>query len=247
MMGLPEDSRADFHRWAVELISVAFDSERGLRGSEKLKGLFARVLEDRRREPKDDLITHLAAAELDGERLSDELIYSFLRLLAPAGAETTYRSSSNLLFGLLSNPDQLDALRAHPSLMDAAIEEGVRWECPLTGIIRTATRDTEVCGVALPAGSFIHVNVGSANHDETRWEDAEAFDIRRPHRQAVAFATGPHTCLGMHLAKMETRVLLDTLFERLPNLRLDPQAEDVHVTGFMFRSPMALPVVFDAA
>jgi cytochrome P450 len=101
--------------------------------------------------------------------------------------------------------------------------------------------------VALPAGSFIHVNVGSANHDETRWEDAEAFDIRRPHRQAVAFATGPHTCLGMHLAKMETRVLLDALFERLPNLRLDPQAEDVHVTGFMFRSPMALPVVFDAA
>jgi cytochrome P450 len=245
MMGLPAADRANFHRWAIELISVSFDEQRGLAGSKKLRDLFARVLEERRSTPQEDLITHLALAELDGERLSDELIYSFLRLLAPAGAETTYRSSSNLLVGLLSNPDQLDALRRDRSLLDAAIDEGVRWECPLTGIIRTATRDTEVCGVPIPAGAFIHVNIGSANHDEARWENAEAFDIHRSHRQNAAFASGAHTCLGMHLAKMETRVLLNRLFDRLPTLRLDPQAHDVHVTGFMFRSPAQLPVVFD--
>ncbi len=246
MMGLPDEDWPRFHRWAVELISVGFNPERGLEASQKLRRLFASVLAERRTTPRDDLVTCLAEAELDGDRLSDEMIYSFLRLLAPAGAETTYRSSSNLLFGLLSQPEQLQALRADRSLMDAAIDEGVRWECPLTGIIRTATCDTTVCGVALPEGAFIHVNLGAANHDDTRWDDADVFDIHRPHRQNTAFASGPHTCLGMHLAKMETRVFLDALLDRLPNLRLDPDAKDVHITGYMFRAPRELPVVFDA-
>lgn len=246
MMGLPDEDWPRFHRLAVELISVSFNPERGIQASQKLRRMFAGVLEKRRERPADDLITKLALAELDGERLSDEMIYSFLRLLAPAGAETTYRSSSNLLFGLLSNPEQLEALRADRSLMEAAIDEGVRWECPLTGIVRTTTAATEVCGVAIPGGSFIHVNMGAANHDETRWEAPESFNLHRPHRQGVAFASGAHTCLGMHLAKMETRVVLNTLLDRLPNLRMDPAAEDVHITGYMFRSPRELPVVFDS-
>jgi cytochrome P450 len=246
MMGLPDEDWPRFHRWAIELISVGFNPERGLEGSLKLRRLFARVLAERRDEPKDDLVTRLAEAELEGERLSDEMIYSFLRLLAPAGAETTYRSSSNLLFGLLSNPEQLEALRADRSLMEAAIDEGVRWECPLTGIIRTSTADTEVCGIAVPEGAFIHVNVGAANHDEERWDDPDSFDIHRLHRQSVAFASGPHTCLGMHLAKMETRVVLNALLDRLPNLRIAPDADDTHITGYMFRAPRELPVVFDS-
>ena len=106
-----------------------------------------------------------------------------------------------------------------------AIEEGLRWEPPLLTIIRTATRDTEVEGVPVPAGSMIVVNMGSANHDEKYWADPEPFDIFRPPRQHLAFAFGPHMCLGMHLARMETRVVLDRLFDRLPGLRLDPDAE----------------------
>jgi len=246
MLGLAEADQHDFHRWAVELVSIAFDMAGAMRASGHLRDLYARVLTERRREPREDLISLLAAAELeDGEKLDDDAIFGFLRLLAPAGAETTYRSSSNLLFGLLSNPDQLDALRADPGLMGQATEEGVRWECPLTGIMRMARVDTEVGSVAIPAGSMIHVNLGSANHDETRWENPDAFDIFRPHRQNLAFAFGAHSCLGMHLARMETRVLLNALFERLPGLRLDPDADDVHVTGQMFRAPLALPVLFD--
>jgi len=246
MMGLDEADHDDFHRWAVELISIAFDMERATAASKKLRGLFARVLADRRREPREDLISLLAAAELDdGTRLDDEAIFAFLCLLSPAGAETTYRSSSNLLCGLLADPEQLDAVRADRSLIPQAIEEGVRWECPLTGIIRMATVDTEVCGVELPAGSVIHVCVGSANHDETRWQHPDDLDIFRPARQNMAFAFGPHACLGMHLARMETRVVLEALFDRLPGLRLDPAADDVHVTGYMFRSPLELPVIFD--
>ncbi len=154
-------------------------------------------------------------------------------------------TAGNLLCGLFTYPNQLEALRADRGLMDAAIEEGLRWECPLTGILRTASEATEVCGVPLPAGAMIYINMGAANHDETRYERAEEFDIFRPARQHMAFAFGPHRCLGMHLARMETRLVVNAVLDRLPNVRLDPSAEDVHVTGMIFRSPLSLPVVFD--
>ena len=131
-------------------------------------------------------------------------------------------------------------MRRDRTLIDQAIEEGLRWEPPLTGIIRTATRDTEVCGVRIPKGAIVGVNVAAANHDPTRYENPESFDIFRPQRQHLAFGFGAHRCLGMHLASSETQVLLETLFDRLPNLRLDPSAEDVHIRGLVFRSPAAL-------
>jgi cytochrome P450 len=246
MIGVPEERLDDFHRAAVELISIQIDAERGLAGSRKLRELFAELLEPRRREPRDDLISVLAAAELDGERLDDEAIFAFLRLLAPAGAETTYRSSSNLLVGLLADPMCWDTLRSDRSLVENAIDEGLRWECPLTGIVRTATSDTEVCGVPVANGTTVLVNLGSANHDETKFEDPRRFDIHRPNaKQHLAFAFGPHRCLGQHLAIMETRVLLEQLLDRLPSLRLDPEAPAPAITGLMFRSPPKLDVVFD--
>jgi cytochrome P450 len=247
MIGLPEADFASFHRWAVELISITLDWERGVAASRKLRGLFAPVLAERRREPREDLLSVLAHAELDGTRLTDEEIFAFLCLLAPAGAETTYRSSSNLLFGLLSHPDQLDAVRRDRALVPQAIEEALRWESPLLGIMRTTTRAVELGGVALPEGAVVNVNLGAANRDPARWERPDEFDIFREPKQHMAFALGPHRCLGMHLARAETAALLDALFERLPNLRLDPDAEDVHVTGLIFRAPLALPVVFDPA
>ena len=189
----------------------------------------------------------LAAAELDGAKLSDEEIIAFLRLLMPAGAETTYRSSSNLVFGLLTHTDQLEALRADRKLIGPAIEEGLRWEPPITGIMRQVTRDTELAGVALPKGAMLNVTLAAANHDDARHPDPERFDIFRVSKQHMAFGYGAHRCLGMYLARMETQVALEALLDRLPNLRLDPAAEDVHVTGLIFRCPASLPVVFDPA
>jgi len=97
----------------------------------------------------------------------------------------------------------------------------------------------------IPAGSTVSVNLGAANRDETRYENADAFDIRRPQKTHMAFAFGAHRCLGMHLARMETSVVVNALLDRLPGLRLDPAAEDVHITGLTFRSPIALPVLFE--
>jgi cytochrome P450 len=246
MIGLPEEDLPWFHAKAVELTLIASDIERGLEAATALYDYLARIIPERRRAPRHDLISVLAQAELDGTTLTDDEIIAFLRLLLPAGAETTYRSSSNLMFGLLSRPEQLAALRADRTLMPRAIEEGLRWEPPLTGIGRTATRDVELEGVQVPAGSPIHVCMGAANHDPTRYDRPHEYDLFREPQQHLAFAFGPHMCLGMHLARMETTVALDAVLDRLPNVRLDPSAEDVHITGLMFRAPASLPVVFDA-
>ncbi|HSS22994.1 MAG TPA: cytochrome P450, partial [Mycobacterium sp.] len=148
LLGLPEKDYPQFQRWSISLLSWLMNPERGLAASAALCDYFAPILEARRAEPKDDLISALGAAEIDGEKLADEEIFSFLRLLLPAGVETTYRALGSLLLGLLSDPPQLDAIRADRSLLPQAIEEGVRWEPPLLTITRVATRDTELGGVA---------------------------------------------------------------------------------------------------
>lgn len=244
MLGLPEEDLPWFHARAVDVISVALDPMRGIQGSQQLGEYLTPIIDARRANPGKDLISVLATGELDGQELDNEHVLGFLRLLLPAGAETTYRSSSNLIFGLLSKPEQWQALADDRGLMIQAIEEGLRWEVPLTGIGRLCVEDTEVAGTEIPAGSYVHVLIGAANRDETRWDRADEFDIHRPPRQHMSFAFGPHRCLGMHLARMETKVCLDALLDRLPNLRLDPAAEDVHITGRAFRSPRSLPVLF---
>ena len=245
LLGLPRDDLPAFHRLAVQVISAGFDFDVAKRASDELYAYFCGIIAERRTHPSDDVISVLVQAELEGTRLTDDEICAFLRLLLPAGAETTYRSSSNLLWGLLSHPEQLDALRNDRALLPQAIEEGLRWEPPLLGIMRTAAKDTEVDGVFVPAGSTIAVNIGSANHDEKYWENPEEFDILRPPRQHLAFAWGPHMCLGLHLARMETRVVLTQLLDRLPGLRFDPDVDAQPITGAVFRAPTQLAVTWD--
>jgi cytochrome P450 len=245
LLGLPEADLPQFHRKAIELINIAGDPGRGMEASQWLHDYLVTIIEERRKEPREDMISVLAHAELDGVRLNDEEICSFLRLLLPAGAETTYRSSGNLLLGLLTHTDQLDAVRNDRSLLPQAIEEGLRWQTPLIQIARGVSEDTEICGVPVQAGAALMVCVGAANHDESRWENAEEFDIFRKRFPPVAFGFGPHVCLGQHLARMETTVALNALFDRLPNLRLDPDAPEPYINGLIFRSPLSLPVVWD--
>jgi len=244
MLGLPRADYQRFQRWSIAILSVFTRREAAIAASEQVKEYLAGILDDRRREPRDDLISDLAQAELDGERLSDEEIYSFLRLLLPAGVETTYRSTGNLLFSLLSRPDQLEAVRADRSLIPQAIEETVRYEAPLLNITRIATRDTVLGGVPIPAGSTLMTMLAAANRDESRWNDPDHYDIFRAARPSVAWGQGPHICLGMHLARVEMRVALNLLLDRLPGLRLDPDGDDPHIRGQVFRSPTSLPVLF---
>jgi cytochrome P450 len=244
ILGLPEADWPRFMRLSTQLIAVMRNWEGAVAASRELRGYFAEIIADRRRHTRDDLVSQLVSAEVDGRRLSDDEIYPFLLLLLPAGAETTYRSSGNLLFGLLSDPAQLEMVRADRGLVPQAIEEALRWETPLLTVARLATEDVELGGVPIPAGSFVAVSLGAANRDPGRYADPDAFDLAREGGQAISFGGGIHKCLGMHLARMEMAVLLNAVLDRLPELRLDPAAQDVHIHGLIFRSPPNLPVRF---
>ena len=244
ILGLPEADWPRFLRLSTELIAVMRNWDRAMAASRELRGYFAKIIAERRRHTHDDLVSQLIEAEVDGRRLSDEEIYPFLLLLLPAGAETTYRSSSNLLFGLLSRPDQLDAVRADRGLVPQAIEETLRWETPALTVARTATQDVELGGVRIPAGGFVAVSLGAANRDPERHADPDTFDVFRADKQHLSFGDGAHKCLGMHLSRLEMRILLTAVLDRLPGLRLDPGAEDPHIHGLLFRSPPNLPVRF---
>jgi cytochrome P450 len=245
LLGLPREDHKQFQKWSIGILGFLSDQEKGIAAAREVTEYVSVILEQRRREPREDILSGLAHAELDGEQLSDEEIFSFVRLLLPAGVETTYRSTGNLLFLLMSHPEQLEAVRADRGLVPQAIEEAIRFEIPLTLINRIAKTDTEIGGVAVPAGSTVMVMLGAANRDESRYPDPDRFDIfRTDPRPHISFGLGPHSCLGLNLARMEMRVALNLLLDRLPNLRLDPAADDPHIRGQAFRSPTALPVLF---
>jgi cytochrome P450 len=245
LLGLPAEDLPWFRQRAVELINYAVRYQRAFDASAALKDYFLQQIDQRRSQPTEDIIGDLVTAEIDGEKLTDEAIYSFLRLLLPAGLETTYRSSGNLLYLLLTHRDQFQALQDDHALIADAIEEGLRYETPLTTVQRYATEDTELEGVEIPAGAVIDVCIGSANRDEHRWDRSEEFDIFRKRLPHISFAAGEHTCMGLHLARMETRVALECLLTRLTDIELVTD-DDPHIYGQPFRSPTALPVKFSA-
>lgn len=249
--GLPVDHVDGFYEQAAKLTNVSIDAAERNAASEQLATMARAVIADRRREPRDDLISVLVQSEVtepDGSRhrLSDDEIVAFVRLLVPAGAQTTYRTLTNLLYALLSHPDQFQLLVDDPSRIPRAIEEGLRWEAPLMSFGRIATTDTDIAGTPVAAGSTVNFCVHSANRDPRRWADPDRFDITRPPKDNVAFGQGNHICLGIHFARMELRVALECIIEHLPDLRLDPDAADVHIGGLQSRSAISLPCRWNA-
>lgn len=245
ILGVPVEDHARFQEWAEGINLGPTDWSRSIPASEAMRAYLEPIVADRRANPRDDLISDLVNAEVDGHQLDDDHLYGFLRLLLPAGAETTYRALGSALYALLTHPDVLERVRKDRELVPAAIEETLRWETSVTMVNRQAVTDAEVNGTAVPAGSALLVSPASANHDEARYEHPEVWDIDRPARPHLAFGTGRHQCLGMHLARMEMRIALNGVLDRLPGLRLDPEAPVPEVAGWAFRSPTSLPVVFD--
>ena len=262
MLGIPVEDYKLFSKLSIELISISVDFEQGMRASQALRDYFSTIVAARRVEPKDDLISMLVQAQLDmtipvyavagGETrhqrpLSDDEIYAFLRLLLIAGAETSQRLLGTLLLGLLANPEQFEAVKADRSLLPDAIEEALRWEAPVQFTSRENVRPVTIRGVDIPAESHISVVIGSGNHDESVFDQPEKFDIFRDCVPHLAFGEGPHRCLGEHLARLEITVAMNALFDRLPDIRLEPADKDPHVHGWAFRSPNCVPVAFTPA
>jgi cytochrome P450 len=246
IVGVPVEDSEQFHAWAEQINGGPLHPAEGLAASRAMREYLEPLVEARRVEPTGDLLSDLVHAEIDGVRLSDERLYGFLRLLLPAGAETTYRALGNALTALLTQPELMSRVRDDPSVRPAFIEETLRWETSVTQVSRVATSATEISGCPVPAGAAVAVLVGSADRDESRFSHPEQFDLDRPSQNHLAFGTGPHQCLGMHLARLELRAGLDTILDGLPNLRLDPDADIPRIEGLAFRGPVELPVVFDA-
>jgi cytochrome P450 len=240
ILGLPPEDFDRFRRWSMELIGVGQDPGRGLAASAALRDYFAAAVHGRRRFPRQDLINDLVDAEIGGQRLQDETIYSFLRLLLPAGIETTSRALPSLLYRLLQHPAQLGMVVDDRALVPRAIEEGLRFDAPVPFIARMAAADTSIRGVPIPAGSFLSLCLASANRDEERWTDPDCFDVMRPPKPHLTFAAGPHMCLGQHLARLELEVATNALIDQLPGLRLDP---DVPAPALIWDGGLSMPAL----
>lgn len=246
IIGVPIADYHAFHRMALDLISVGDDPPRGFQAAQDLVTYLTPLMEERNAEPRNDLLSKLVHAEVDGSRLTDEEVLGFLRLLLPAGAETTYRLTGSCLYALLTQRDVYEEVRADRTAIEPLIQETLRWESPVQFVSREPTDDVEIGGFPVPAGAMLSVVVGSANRDERHYADPDRFDLRRDNDDHLAFGFGSHFCAGSHLGLLEARTALNALLDRLPNLRLDPQREACHVVGLAFRSPNQLPVLFDA-
>lgn len=234
-----------FHKLAIAQLLSSIGAPQGQEASHKLGNFFGELLRQRRANPGNDLISHLATVEADGEKLPDDVLISFLRQLMNAGGDTTFRGTSVLLTGLLTHPDQLKAVTEDRSLIPAAIDEALRWEGPVTATMRYVSRDTELEGVPLKEGTYLNVVLGSANRDPTKFERPDEFDIFRKNKvRHIAFASGPHLCIGQHLARVEMTRALNAILDRLPNLRLDPDKPAPNIVGHLLRYPHHLWVRF---
>jgi cytochrome P450 len=229
LLGIPVEEQATFRRWSETLITgPRTDALRGRsyaqERSDSLRDLndyFRGKLAERRRTPRQDLMSRLLLAEVEGERLAENDLLEFCRLLLIAGYETTAYLIGNAMLALDEHPDAAEELRRDPSLIPGALEEVLRCYPSVAGTMRTTTAETEIAGQKIARDEAVIVWIGSANYDAAHFTDAERFDVRRAPNRHLAFGFGIHFCVGAPLARLEGKIALGTLLQRLPKLRGD--------------------------
>lgn len=250
-LGLGDISEETLRRWFADLAEGAANFEQDParqevadRASAEVDDTVGRILERLRAEPDDTLLSSMLHTEVDGQRLTVEEIESNLKVMIVGGLQATTDLIVLALWALLSHPDQAAEVVADPELVDKAIEEGARWHSPVGTSTRQTTRETELAGTRLERGALVAAVLASANRDERNWTDPDRYDIHRNEGSHLAFATGPHLCIGARLARYEARTTFRILLERLRGLRLDP-GRPIEITGWEFRSPRHLHLLFD--
>lgn len=207
------------------------------------------LIDARRAEPRDDLITFLLGSKLllkgqEPRLLTDREIMHVARLVMIAGGGTSWRQMGITLYALLTHPEQFEQVKADRALLDSAIEEALRWNPTAPLFYRWIEQDTEFYGVKMKQGEILELGLGAANRDPTRWDDPDRFDINRPRQTNMAFGLGTHRCLGMNVAQVEIGVGITALLDAFPNLRLDPDQPAPFMTGGLEqRGVSGLPVL----
>jgi cytochrome P450 len=247
-LGLGFLEEETLRRWFVELAAGAANFEGDPEkqriadaASAEVNETLAPVIERLRREPDETLLSSMVNTEVEGEHLSLEEVQSNLKVMIVGGLQATTDLIALSLWAILSHPEQLEDVRDDPKLVDRAIEEAARWHSPVGTSTRQTTRDTELAGVKLERGALVAAVLASANRDEHNWTDPDTYDLHRSEGGHLAFATGPHLCIGARLARYETRTAWRVLLDRLPGLRLDPD-RPIEIYGWEFRSPRHLHI-----
>jgi cytochrome P450 len=248
MLGVPGEDRDNFRAWSNTLLnqSSGGDMMKVQQSMMALLGYLRGVINDRRKNPQDDLITHLVQVEEAGDQLNEIELLAMVFLLLVAGHETTVNLIGSGMLALLEHPTQLQKLRDNPSLIRTAIEELLRFTSPVENSTQRYTnQDVVVSGVLIPRGELVLVSLASANRDPEQFENPETLDITRADNKHIAFGFGAHYCLGAPLARMEGAIAIPMLLERMKHLKLaiDPSRLKWRPSLFV-RGVDSLPVTF---
>jgi cytochrome P450 len=250
LLGIPVEEQATFRRWSETLVTgPRTDALRGRSFAEErsaslrdLNDYFMGKLAERRKSPRHDLMSRLIAAEVEGERLGDDDLLEFCRLLLIAGYETTACLIGSTALSLCERPEVVGLLRGDPSLVPGAVEEAIRCYPSVAGTMRVTTTDVDVAGQRIEKGQSVIVWIGSANYDEAHFVDPERFDVRRSPNRHLGFGVGIHFCVGAPLARLEARIAVGRLLERLPKFERDPNAPIEPVDSPFLFGVKSLPI-----
>ncbi|MDR9852481.1 cytochrome P450 [Paenibacillus sp. VCA1] len=249
MLGISTEDRDQFREWSDAIIEASNLPEKMREALPKIQSFIkymGHLIEERRKNPAEDLVSALIQAETEGEKLAENELYSMIFLLIVAGHETTVNLIGNGVFALLQHPDQLEKLKSNPELISSAIEEILRFYGPVElATSRWANEDVLLHEKLIRKGDMIVAALASANRDETQFEKPDLFDVTRKNNRHLAFGLGIHYCLGAPLARLESQIALLTLLRRMPNLHLNPETAPLKWRPtYLMRGLIELPVVF---
>jgi cytochrome P450 len=230
MIGIPPADWERFKRWSDSMLKLSYARQGGEEAAQagrefnavtgEMNEYLTQMIAQRQAQPKDDLLTRLIMAEMEGERLSQEEILGFFQLLLIGGQETTTNLINNAVLCFLEYPDQLALVRNNPELLTSAIEEVLRYRSPLQWVMRTPRRDVQMHGQVIPAGRLILPMIGSANRDPKHFTAPNRFEVQRNPNPHIAFGHGIHSCLGAALARMDARIALGDFLRLAPEFEL---------------------------
>lgn len=248
LFALDPTMTARYKRWSVDLSSVSGTTEKDTHRHDSIKATvremedyLSNVVAERRRHPQDDMVSDLVKSRVDGEALSDAELMSFLFLLVVAGLETTVQLVSHCVRMLMEQPHLVARLRENPSQVGRFVEEVLRYEPSVHGLVRVTTKETQVAGVVIPEGARVALMIGSACRDGERFKDPDTFDMDREGVNNMPFGHGIHFCLGAPLARLEARVGLEVLLSRFT--RFTPTGPVKWNTSLTVRGPLSLPLI----